>query len=332
VGFVRAAVLSGYFETMADLAIDPGPLLAEQGLDRNLLRNPEQLIPVGAAVQLFERSAEASDCLSLGLRMAGHRTVADLGAISLLIVHQPTLRHVIEALLEYRTRLNSTMQLQLEEHGDEAVLREDFVLDRPYRMRQASDLGLGVLTQICGVTMGENWHPLMACFTHDALPAREQPVLDRVLGCPVQFDSEFNGIVISREDLDRPNALANARMADHTKRLIDATLPPLRDSWAFQVEQMIRLLLPQGRATIQLCAASMGINLRTMQRTLEAEGTTFSELLERIRRQMAVQYLHNPRIRIAEIAVLLGYGSSAAFARWHLQAFGYSPREARHVR
>ena len=67
---VRVAALSGYFETMAGLGVDPRPLLKEQGLSADLLVNPEQLIPAKAAIRLLERSAAQTGCLTLGLRMA----------------------------------------------------------------------------------------------------------------------------------------------------------------------------------------------------------------------------------------------------------------------
>ena len=45
--------------------------------------------------------------------------------------------------------------------------------------------------------------------------------------------------------------------------------------------------------------------------------------------QFATQYRANPRMRITDIAELLGYSSIGAFSRWHKQAFGQSPRANR---
>ena len=95
------------------------------------------------------------------------------------------------------------------------------------------------------------------------------------------------------------------------------------------VEQLIKILLPAGRASVQVCAASMGMTVRTLQRTLDAEGETFSHLLNRARMHLATQYLANRRMRITDIADLLGYSSIGAFTRWHSQAFGCSPKTAR---
>src|SRR3546814_21103093 len=82
---VRVAALTGYFPIMRSLGTDPRPLLRENGLSPELLANPEQLISARAAFRLLERSATASGCVTLGLRLAEERAVANLGVTSLEI-------------------------------------------------------------------------------------------------------------------------------------------------------------------------------------------------------------------------------------------------------
>jgi AraC-like DNA-binding protein len=326
---VRVAALSGYIETMAGLGLDPRPLLKEQGLSADLLVNPEQLIPARAAIRLLERSAAESGCITLGLRMAEGRALANLGASSLLIAHQPTLRHALTALQEFRARINSTLVLQLEDMGEDTVLHEDFTLRRPEPLRQSSDLALGVLMRLCTEVLGKDWSPRMVCFSHQPPPAAEQPIFARVFRCPLQFDSELNGIVLRRIDLDRPNQRADDQLARHARQLLDAVMSPSQRSVTQDVDQLIRLLMPAGRASIQNCAASMGLTVRTLQRLLDADGTSFKKLLNEARMQLATQYLANPRMRITDIAEFLGYGSVGAFSRWHGRVFGAPPRTRR---
>lgn len=326
---VRVAALSGYAETMAVLGIDPRPYLREQGLSAELLANPEQLIPARAAIRLLERSAAGSGCMTLGLRMAEGRALANLGAASLLIAHQSTLRRALGALQDYRARINSTLVLHLEPYGEETILREDFSLSRPEPSRQSSDLALGVLTRLCAGVLGSDWAPRLACFSHQPPPQAELAVFARVFSCPLQFDSELNGIILATADLDRPSAGADDQLAHHARQLLDAALQPAERSAAQDVDQLIRLLLPAGRASIQTCAASMGVTVRTLQRMLDAEATSFSAILNQARMQLATQYLANPRMRITDIADMLGYSAIGAFTRWHTQAFGEPPSQER---
>lgn len=326
---VRAAALNGYFDVMAELAADPRPLLRDHGLDPNVFANAEQLIPAQSAIRLLERSATATQCISLGLRMAEKRSLANLGATSLLIAHQPSLRHALAALAEFRARINSTLVLTVEQTGEDAILREDFALSEPEPTRQSSNLAMGVLARLCESVLGTAWRPRTVCFSHESLPARDLPIIRRLFHCDPEFDSEFNGIVVPSQLLDRPNVKADDQLAKHARYLLEAVLSPAPQSTAQDVDQLIRLLLPAGRATIQTCAASLGLTVRTLQRRLDEEGESFSNVLNRARMQLAMQFLANRRMRITDIADMLGYSSIGAFTRWHKENFGIAPRLAR---
>ncbi len=326
---VRVAALTGYLEAMAGLGADPRALLREQGLSAAQLADPEQLIPARAAVRLLERSAQDTGCQTLGLRMAEGRVLANLGASSLLIVNQPTLRKALEALTEFRARINSTLVLHIEESGGEVFLREDFSMRSAEPWRQSSDLALGVLARICGAVLGDGWRPAAACFSHQPPPPSDLAVFARVFRCPLQFNAEFNAVILPVTDMDRANVLADRDLARHARQLLEAVMNPAARTTAQEVDQLIRLLLPSGRATIQACAASLGLSVRTLQRLLDGEGETFSDLLGSARMQLATQYLANPRMRVTDIADLLGYGSTGAFTRWHGEAFGVTPLKRR---
>ena len=326
---IRVAALTGYLETMAGFGVDPRPLLKEQGITLEQLANPEQLLSAHAAIRLLERSAQVTRCVTLGLRMAEFRSLSDLGAASLLIAHQPTLRDVLSTLAEYRARINSTLVLNIDEIGDDVVLREEFSLRRPEPSRQSTSLAIGVLARICGALLGDRWRPQMVCFSHHAPPRDEWPVYLRLFGRAPEFDSEFDGIVVRSRDLDIHNPAADVQLAEHARRLLRSVMSASHHSTAQHVDQSIRMLLPMGKATIQNCATSMGVTVRTLQRMLDAEDRRFTDLLNEARMQLAIQYLDNPRMRITDVAELLGYNSIGAFTRWHGQVFGASPRERR---
>lgn len=326
---VRAAALSGFFPTMESFAVDPLPLLKRVGLTRRMLGNAELMIPAKPVIRLLEEAAVATQCATFGLRMAESREIANLGATSLLIAHQPTLRGALTALMQYRNRINSTLVLQLEEMGDVALIREDFSLAKPEPARQSSDLALGVLAQLCRSVLGQYWHAQSVCFSHGAPSSHELPIYHRLFGCKPEFNSEFNGIVIDARDLDRPSQRADPSLAEHARKLIESVMSAERHSVAQQVEQSMFLLMQSGLANIQTCSEMLGMSVRTLQRNLDAEGTTFSLLLNKAREQLATRYLANRRVRITDVAEMLGYGSIGAFTRWHIDIFGTTPSARR---
>jgi AraC-like DNA-binding protein len=326
---VRVAALTGYFDVAGQLGLDPLPHLRAAGLSRAMLLSPEQVIPARGAIALLESSAAASACQTFALRMAACRSLADLGMISLLIAHQPTLRDALTTLAENRHRMNSTLVLGIDERPGAVVLREDFALDPPVYSRQASDLALGVLAHMCASVLGPGWHAESVCFTYSRPESRDLEVYRQLFGCPVHFDAELNGMVLDPADLDRPNPRAEPALAHHAGALIASVMTSDRRTLTQEVEHAILMLLPASRASIKSVALALGMNLRTLQRGLDADGTSFTDVLERIRAQLAQQHLANPRMRLTDIADVLGYSSLGAFTRWYTQTFGMAPSLAR---
>ncbi|MBF7729026.1 AraC family transcriptional regulator [Pseudomonas sp. N040] len=320
---VRAAVLTKYFGVARQVGLNPQPLLRRLGLTQAMLENPDQLLAADTAVTLLEESARESGCSTFGLRMAEARQMADFGPVSLLLNHQRTLREALQTTVQYRHLLNEALALFIEEVGKTVIVREEVVTDRPIPARQATDLALGALFRLCSGLLGQNWHPLSVNFTYEAVP--DQQDYRRLFGCKLEFGSEFNGFIFSAIDLDKPNPLADPVMARHAERFIDSLPGVSEHSLVLDVRKAIYILLPMGRATIEQVAQAQGINLRTLQRRLEEEGVTFSELINEVRRDLVLRYMGNPRYSLGRIAELLGYSVPSSFTRWFTTQFGLAP-------
>lgn len=320
---VRAAVLTNYFEVAAHLGLNPQPLLRKAGLSSRLLADPEQRIPLAAAITLLEESAHATGCETFGLRMAESRQLGDFGAVSLLLTHQPTLRHALLTIIQYRHLLNEALAIQIEEAGRTVILREDLVTDFPTPVRQGTELAIGVLFRLCAALLGAHWHPQSVNFRH-AAPRDLQPHR-RIFRCRTNFGAEFNGIVCPAADLDQPNPLADPAMVRYAARFVES-LPGINEpSLTLDVRKAIYLGLPMGRATIEQVAQSLGMNVRTLQRRLDQDGASFSELINDVRRELVLRYLENSRYSLGRIAELLGYTMPSSFSRWFTAEFGMPP-------
>ena len=320
---VRIAALTNYLEVAHHLGLNPQQMLSQVGLSQSMLEHPEQRIPTAAAVRLLEESARASGCDTFGLRMAESRQLADFGVISLLLTHQATLRDALDTIVQYRHLINESLALHVDEEGRTVILREELITAPPMPMRQGIELAVGVLYRLCGALLGPHWRPMSVNFTHDA-PADPQ-VHRRLFHCKIEFGSEFNGIVCPAAALDAPNPLADPAMVRHARSFVDS-LPGASDgSTLNEVRKAIYLFLPMGRATIEQIAQSLGLNVRTLQRRLEDNGVTFSDLINEVRRELVLRYLENPRYTLGRIADLLGYSMPSSFTRWFALQFGMAP-------
>jgi AraC-like DNA-binding protein len=298
-------------------------MLRRAGIDRRALTDPDMRLPAAAVVELLEASAAASDCPTFGLRMAESRQLSDFGAVSLLINHQATLRDALMTMVQYRQLLNPVLVIEVEEHGDLVVVREDLLVPGVGEVRQSAELAIGVLYRLFRAVLGARWRAHSVNFAHAAPP--DTAVHRRIFGPIYEFGSDFYGLTCGRADLDAPNPSADPTLASFAERYV-RTLPQAdARSLAQDVQKSIYLLLPLGEATIERVSASLGLNERTLQRRLAAEGADFTRLLQDIRKGLAVRYVANPDLALSRVAGLVGYSRQSSFNRWFADEFGASP-------
>ena len=322
---VRAAALTNYFEVAEQVGLNPVPLLTEAGLSRAALASPDNKIPASAVVSLLEESARAADCQTFGLRMAETRQISDFGAVGLLIAHQPTLREVLLALINYRHLVNEALTIHVGDVGKHVIIRQEIVTEPAAYSRQATELALGVLARTGSALLGSHWKPERALFLHDA--PDDLQLHRRIFRCKLDFASEYNGFVCVAADLDYPCSAANPALARYADQLLQSLPKASNKSIETEVHEAIYLLLPMGRATVEQVAQSLAMNVRTLQRHLEERGVTFSDLINTVRRELAVRYIEGGQHSLGHVAELLGYSTQTSFTRWFKNEFGVSPTQ-----
>lgn len=323
----RASVLSHYDEVARKLGLNPQPLLRKVGLTRQMLSVPTNMIPMDSTVALLDLTAQASGCDSVGLMMAEARSLSDFGPISLLLVQQPTVRAALQTISQYRHVLNEALGLYVEDAGRQTIIREEIVTDYAGSATQSCDMAVGVLLVLLRAILGPQWRPQSAHFTR-AAPADLQ-ICKRLFRCPLQFESDFNGLVCLTADMDRPNAQADAAMASYAQSFVDTLPRPGVRSVVQDVRRAVYLMLPMGRASLEQIASGFGMNERTLQRQLDAAGVSFSSIVNDVRRELAQRYVEHTDHAMGRVAALLGYANLSSFTRWFTAQFGHAPSRAR---
>ncbi|MFO0658260.1 MAG: helix-turn-helix transcriptional regulator [Polyangiaceae bacterium] len=117
----------------------------------------------------------------------------------------------------------------------------------------------------------------------------------------------------------------------HAEALL-LSLPELSSGVADRVRQALANGLSDGGVTLAEVAKRLKMSERSLQRKLASEGVSFDALLDEIRRDLALRYLSDRNIAIAEVAFLLGYSEPSPFHRAFKRWTGTTPSEARRAR
>ena len=105
--------------------------------------------------------------------------------------------------------------------------------------------------------------------------------------------------------------------------------PPRPTAFRAEVERRLEPLLASGEVGIERVARDLGYGRQTLYRRLKAEGITYAQLLDRLRRRLALRYLREEGLSVKDTAYRLGFSDPAAFSRAFKRWTGTSPSDRR---
>lgn len=323
----RYASLNHFVELCAELDTDASAQLRMVGLSPAGLASPDQWIPATSIAKVLESAAAATGREDFGLRMAESRRLSNLGMVSLVIREEPDVRSALAMLVRYEHTYNESLRIRLLEREGIASIRVALDLGDPMPHRQALDLAVGVTARLLRDLIDESWRPVSVRFEYSA-PVRTS-THRRNFGDAAVYDCAETELVLYSSDLDRPNKLADKLLQPHARQILDSLPDAGRASTTDRVRELIELLLPAGRCSIEQAAQSLGVDRRTVHRKLAEDGESFTTLLAAVRVRMAEQFIPNPRYSLIDVSLMLGFSTPGSFSRWFRTQFQQTPSQWR---
>ncbi len=307
------------------------PYLEEVGIDKSALSDPNALIPLTSHARLMEVTAQKSGDPYFGLHLGLQIQNADMGAIGYAIENSPTVGAALRNFARYLAAYTRGCFFALKIEGDLAfydfgyTLPELGLMDR----RQEAECTLSLVLKLIRSVSGDNWSPKEVWFEH---PRPEKTAeYKRVFGAPVEFGKPINRLVINASFLDKPVISAQPRLfaviEEHLQHVIEGQDHEL--DLVNQVSNLVARELSNGVPTIDWVADQLAMTKRTLQRRLTDNDIGFSEIVDDVRRNMALQYVEKSGISLTEISFLLGYSHLSAFCRSFKRWTGTTPQNVR---
>jgi AraC-like DNA-binding protein len=319
-----------------------GPVLRAAGIsERDLAESSPLRHRISAAGQsrLLDCAAEAVEDTAFGLHLAEETDPRTAGIIFYAMSAAENLGEALALLDRYSRIVNEASRMKRTATPDGLVAEIGFVgLPRPLG-RQGAEFLMAVIVRVLRELAGRNIRPIRVAFAH----ARNADLREfaRFFRCPVKFGRAVDEGVAS-DLLLFSNAAVMAPLVTADPKLLKALEPfcemaakerrTASDTLRAAVEKEAEKLLPHGKAQKPTVARALGMSVRSFSRRLADEGTTYEEVVDELRRTLAVQYLKEPGMSLSEIAWLLGYGGSTSFNHAFRRWTGHSPSMARKVK
>jgi AraC-like DNA-binding protein len=297
------------------------PLLTRAGISEGDVDNRQARISALGQGKLLEYAAEALGDSEFGLHLAEQANPREAG---LLFYIASAAEHIEDALAltaRYCRIGNEAERLVINRSSENMIVETKFVgLPRQFAWQNTEFLMAATIRALREMA-DRHFQPMQVTFTlarHSDLPEFE-----RFFGCPVEFSSRADQFTLSNETLALPLITEDHHLLETLRPICEDAAKErkaVRGTLRSLVENEVQKVLHHGKANRRRVAKELGLSDRTLSEGLAEENTNFDHVVDRLRHTLALQYVKERHISLAQIAWLLGYEGPTsfnfAFARW----------------
>jgi AraC-like DNA-binding protein len=241
-----------------------------------------------------------------------------LSPLAVATVMQPSTLHALDygllastSLTDFRRRVqryfrlvSQTARIEIVKRGAEVHFRSvPLVVVSP----QSQDAWLGTMYHLMRRLYRDDFRPLAVEVTHAMLGPGSDAYI-RFFGAPARFDRDAATLVLARANMDVPLHGACPELAQVNDNLAASYMARLdRSDTVANVLACIVEQLPSGKCSRSTVAAALCMSPSRLRQRLVERGTTFHELLNDIRRELACGYLRQSGVSVTAITFLLGF-------------------------
>jgi AraC-like DNA-binding protein len=189
----------------------------------------------------------------------------------------------------------------------------------PIFYRHVVELYFGIHTALHRDVMGPEFAPRELRVTFQ--PPPDPDGYAQALGAPVRFGQSRNQLVFDAGWLDGRPGLGNAVTYSYVREICDRLLDELQRCTGV-VSNVRQLLMSRLMRDMSLedVAGELGVSVRTLRRRLTDRGTSYRQIVDDLRREVAIKYLRDTDMTVEDVAFTLGFNDAAnfrrAFRRW----------------
>ncbi|MGV0741351.1 AraC family transcriptional regulator [Mycolicibacterium sp. XJ870] len=328
---VRGSSLTGFSPLVTVHGGDPDVLLRLANVDPADVGQRDRFVPLRNAIAAVEDAAAVLNVTDFGRRLAMRQSIDILGPVGVAARTAATVADAFAIIDTYMGAYSSGITTRIIGHPDPALGRFefDFLLNPRPPQAQAIELALGITLRVFRLFLGTTYRPVSVHLPHPGLGTKTE--YRRYFGCPAHFNEPIAGFTVRAADLQQPlnhDPLAHQLAVNYLSTTTGQHTRGLADT----LRSVIRQLLPTGNLTADLAARQFGLHPKTLSRRLAAEHTTFAELVEQTRRDVAERLLLDTDLSLNQLCRQLGYAEQSVLTRSCRRWFGTTPTAYRKAR
>lgn len=313
------------YEYLESLGHEPDALLQQP----RYAADPNGLDGVDVKVweTMLARASQALNEPLIGICVGKRVSARHLGLMGAVLLACDSLGSALDRFHHYQRLIFDVLPMRVEHDSNHTLLRWDLDDQAPGHLVEQA--GLAVLVQFARSMVDADFSPSEVRFSGSG-PTQIELMQD-FFDCPVLFNHPQPGLQFETRLLTLPvkgkDPLLVNLLVQHANQLLDQL--PREQEITEKVRREIAKALQHGEPTAERICKALNTSHRTLLRKLAIAGTNFRSELNLVRKELASSYLQDPRLRITDIAMLLGYSDHSAFTRAYKEWMGAAPKTLR---
>lgn len=303
---------------------DVDDLLAEVGIGRGDLVNPEMRLPLPKVLALWDQIRDRVGNPVLQLEAPSHLPLGAYKVIEYLLDASTTVGEAIGRFARFYGLIADDFRVSLEPGGGEQRMGFTMADGRPAA-------AIFVDYTFAAVTSRMRVRTRPDLEVNRVELRRPRPVdpspYESLFRAPVLFARSADLLCFSNEEwaapTDRGDESLATLMEEHA-RILSERLSGTPKGMVADVRDVILATLPENPGAEEV-AQKLHVSTRTLQRKLAEFGASFSQVSDEVRSELAKDYLSDRAVRISEVAFLLGFSEQSSFNRAFRRWTGQTP-------
>ena len=326
------ASMGQMFRRLLELhALDAVGIARNGGIDLAAIPAPGERIEVDKIDAILGVAIPLVGDPAFGLQAARCWHPSELGVLGYAWLSSSTLRTGLERAARYSRLVGERGITEIEDTRQGLKVRFWAKRGNPAVVPVAAvvvDIVMAILFDLCRMNAGAALRPVAVTLRRRKPDAAD--AYERFFGCPVQFGAEESAFVLSAKDADRPLPSANRQLAATFDRMLAEELARLdKSDVVSRCRAAVLQNLSSGEGTEEDVAKQLHMSARTLQRKLAEARTTYLQLVDDTRKDLALRYFEDPRRSVTDITFSLGFSQPSAFTRAFKRWTGLSPTDHR---
>ena len=327
---VAARIGALIVQVAAARGVDVQRLINGAGFDPGWLADAEARMPLAVEERLWDLAAEMSGDPVFGLHAAAAIGPGAFDVLDYAVRTAPDLGTALQRLTRYNRLVHDLANFVVLPEGTVVRIEHRFEDAGTRPCRQATEFTLASLVVVASQIGGQPVQALAVEFAHVA-PGLVDEYL-QVFGVMPRFGVPVSCLVLAAEVLDRAVPTADPGLSRivtaHAEQLL-AARSTAQEALASQVRRQLAASMADGPIALTKLARCLHLSERSLQRRLETEGTSFAQLVDEVRRELALRYIADERLALGEVAYLLGFAEPSPFHRAFKRWTGTTPTAVR---